>query len=117
MFVLKRINWGELDPDSWESTQWALFNDGRVERIETYRWCGRNHNIFLSSVYRISRLKVLFVMTLLNIARRMKDVVVEAVDGEAFEFTYYKNNEIVWARKQSYIYGVIVLELIAYLFE
>lgn len=41
---------------------------------------------------------------------KVKDMDIDAVDGDAWEFTEYQNGKIIWQREIGYIYGFKELE-------
>jgi len=117
IFELKHCNWGLSGPGDWSSDNWVLYDNNWVEKKRFYRdERGDGVRLFESNSARFSKEKTETLVELINTARTI-DKHVDACDGDAWEFAYYKNNEVIWKREIGYIYGIEPLERITKLFE
>lgn len=104
IFKIEDHDWGMKTIYSWNTKVWYIYDDLSVEfkisngedKVKSY-----SHNISSFDLQQIFK----------NIElAKLNNHVVEAFDGEAWEFTQYKDNVIVWERELGYIYGIEPLE-------
>jgi len=109
--ILKIINqdWGQKLISEWSTKTWYIYDDLSIiyevtngqEKRKTYSHC-------------ISDEDLKEIIKNIELAKT-DNTVVNACDGEAWEFVQYKNNNIVWKRDLEYIYGIESLEKISYI--
>ena len=104
---IENHNWGLKTIYSWSEKTWCIYDDLSVEyvvrngegKIKSYL-----HNISTEDLNQI----------ILNIeSAKFDNREVQACDGEAWEFTQYEKDNIIWQRKLGYIYGIEPLETIS----
>ncbi len=102
---IKNYNCGLINIDTWKEKEWIIFDDMSVYYTITF-------NSFIDNkVVKFKLNKDDFKKIANNIELAKNDeTIIEAYDGETWEFIEYKNNKEIWRRDMGYIYGVIPLE-------
>lgn len=102
IFIFKHMNWGEIGPGEWESTEWRIYNNLNVEIFKSYKQGenNRRHRIFIDK-YNYKK-----IVHNINKIKNNNDINVSAYDGSVWEVTQYKNKNEIWKRKAGYIYGI-----------
>ena len=114
VFEISHYNFGVMGPHDWNHTIWEIYEDHSIVKKDYYNGefgiaeeaTERKCNMIIKD-NDFYELKKLF-----ELAKTIEDTV-DACDGDAWGFSYYENNNLVWSRDVSYIYGIRVLEEIS----
>ncbi len=102
---IKHINFSMIGPGEWEDTEWNVFDDYTVrieERFNNRDEIDIKEKTLTEEEY--NRLMDLFTLAKTNTQ------VVEAYDGDAWEFAQFENNECIYHRTPNYTYGLTEFE-------
>lgn len=108
--ILKIVhqNWGLRGPESWESTNWNIYDDLSLDVAINY-----GDEIYNSKEKtQISKKDYENILKQIELSE-FENVVVRACDGDAWEIILYENEREVWKREMDYIYGIKPLEKVA----
>ena len=109
LFKIEHWNFGEMFVGvSWEYTKWDIYDDLTMN-VETK--VGNNINNYTK---KISQEMLDEIIKNATIAHDI-DTIVDGCDGTAWKFEQYNNDQIIWDRNLSYIFGIKPLEKIAQL--
>lgn len=105
---IKNHNWGLIGPGTWKEKQWNIYDDMSVDYTITYNSPTGDKNV---SEFELSKEEFDTIINNIGLAKS-DNTVIEASDGEAWEFVEYNNGEENWKRPMGYIYGITSLEKI-----
>ncbi len=105
---IKNHNWGLIGPGTWEEKQWNIYDDMSVDYTITYNSPTGDKNV---SEFELSKEEFDTIINNIELAKS-DNTVIEAYDGEAWEFVECNNGEETWKRPMGYIYGITSLEKI-----
>ena len=106
---ISNSNWGLIGPGSWKEKNWIIYDDMSVDYTILYNLPENN-----MKTLNFEFTKDEFDKIIDNIELAKNDnTIVDANDGEAWEFVKYNEGAEIWKRKQGYIYGISPLENIA----
>lgn len=111
VFEISHYNFGLIGPGCWNHTIWKIYDDYSIIKCDYYNGkTGKELEIVQTeqnmtiSEQTFNELKKLF-----ELAQTVNDKV-NAYDGDAWGFSYYVGNNLIWRRNVSYIYGINVFE-------
>lgn len=106
---IENQNWGQHLISEWSTKIWYLFNDLSID-YEVIN--GQKKSKMYS--HNINDEKLKEIINNLDLAK-LDNQFIDACDGEAWEFTQYENDKVIWKRDLGYIYGIEPLEKISYI--
>ena len=114
VFEISHYNFGVMGPHDWNHTIWEIYEEHSMVKKDYY-----NSEYGMAEELTESKCNITIndndfyeLKKLFEIAKTVDDKV-DACDGDAWGFLYYENNNIVWSRDVSYIYGIRVFEEIS----
>ena len=107
MFKIENHNWGLKTIYTWNTKIWYIYDDLSIkyeiingqDRVKSYS-------------HSISKEKLKLIIQNIELSKS-DNRVVDACDGEAWEFIQYEDDNVVWERKLGYIYGIDSLETVS----
>ena len=112
VFEITHVNYSLMGPGTWDNINYKIYNDFSVEKLTSY-YNSDDSEIKSLTINEDDYKSLLDLMEVIN--RQYEHV--EALDGDAWKFVYYKNNVVYKKRKIGYIYGIEPLEKIQTIIE
>ena len=108
VFQAENRNWNVMGPGDLIEKDWYIYDDLTIELKECYNTYIKSSQ---SKTYNGKMNKKDF-QKILSCIESVKAVNLKptAMDGDAWEFTQFKNNALIYRRKLGYIYGIKPLE-------
>lgn len=102
----KHKNWSLTTPESWQYTQWKIYDDLTMEVSTSYGLEIKKKQV------KITQKDYDLILDLSKQSEK-EDKDVMAFDGSAWEIKRYQGETKVWERELGYIYGIKPLEALA----
>lgn len=106
---IRHVNFGILRPNDWTEVVYKIYKDLSVDIEKTYNRLEQNVESIIKKLTPKDYKSILENIEL----TKVKEIIVEAMDGSAWEITQYENQEKIWTRELGYIYGIKSLEAVA----
>ncbi len=107
IFKIEDHDWGLKTIYTWNTKTWYIYNDLSI-KYEIINGQDKTK----SYSHSISDEKLKLIIQNIELAKS-DNRVVDAFDGEAWEFIQYEDDNVVWERKLGYIYGIDSLETVS----
>lgn len=103
---IKHLNWAMKNSESWDNTEWIIYNDYSVEIKETYgtKFVETRKTTITERTFK----------KILNCLKKTQknDHEINGCDGDVWEYKLYSDGKIIWEREPGYIYTIKTLEKI-----
>ena len=107
MFKIEDHDWGLKTIYTWNTKIWYIYDDLSIK----YEIINGQDKV-KSYSHSISEEKLKLIIQNVELSKS-DNRVVDACDGEAWEFIQYEDDNVVWERKLGYIYGIDSLETVS----
>lgn len=107
IFKIEDHDWGLKTIYTWNTKTWYIYDDLSI-KYEIINGQDKTK----SYSHSISDEKLKIIIQNVELAKS-DNRVIDACDGEAWEFIQYEDDNVVWERKLGYIYGIDSLETVS----